>query len=139
MLACELGIFWLQPEFIVTDFEYAAINAIKSIFPSTKMKACFFHLYQNVYRKIKKKDGLTRKYGTNETFSALMKCIPCLTFLQPAEILNTFNNLKTSIPSEAEAIVKCFNRCYVNGSVKHRPNGTSLIRPTFFTRNLIDI
>lgn len=68
-----------------------------------------------------------------------MKCIPCPAFLQPAEIPNTFNNLKTSILSEAQAIVKCFNRYYVNGSVKDRPNGTSLIRPLFFTRNLIDI
>lgn len=79
----------LNPHFIFTDFETAAINAIKLIFPHSKTKRCFFHLCQNVYRKIQK-NGLTNKYGNDETFSMLLRQIPCLAYLKPEEILNTF-------------------------------------------------
>ena len=38
-LAEELG---RSPEFILINFEIAAINAIKTVFPNTKLKGCFF-------------------------------------------------------------------------------------------------
>ena len=40
-LAEELGIS-INPEFILIDFEIAAMNAIKAIFPNTELKGCFF-------------------------------------------------------------------------------------------------
>ncbi|CAJ0873244.1 6311_t:CDS:2 [Entrophospora sp. SA101] len=42
----------LQPQFILTDFEQAAINASCIKFPSAQNKGCLFHLAQSVYCKI---------------------------------------------------------------------------------------
>ena len=42
----------LQPQFILTDFEIATINAIHAEFPDSQNKGCHFHLVQNIYCKI---------------------------------------------------------------------------------------
>ncbi|CAG8821659.1 7741_t:CDS:2, partial [Dentiscutata erythropus] len=39
---------------IITDFEVAAINASRFMFPGVINKACFFHLGQNGWKKIQK-------------------------------------------------------------------------------------
>ena len=67
----------LQPQFILTDFEQAAINAANTKFPSTQNKGCLFHLAQSVYRKIQT-SGLAVRYGTDENFSLLIRQIPDL-------------------------------------------------------------
>lgn len=40
----------LVPKFILTDFEIGAVNAFKREFAEAKMKGCYFHLGQNIYR-----------------------------------------------------------------------------------------
>jgi len=42
----------LQPQFILTDFEQAAINAARAEFQGVQNKVCHFHLAQSVYRRI---------------------------------------------------------------------------------------
>src|SRR6185295_6091808 len=43
-----------QPQFILTDFEQAAINPAREEFPGVRNKSCHFHLAQNVYRRIRR-------------------------------------------------------------------------------------
>ncbi|GES90645.1 uncharacterized protein LOC112591534 [Rhizophagus clarus] len=57
----------LQPQFILTDFEKAIINATQAEFQNMQNKGCHFHLVQNVYRKVQH-SGLATHYGTNEEF-----------------------------------------------------------------------
>ena len=40
------------PTSINIDFELAAINACRAIFPLANVRGCFFHLCQNVYKKV---------------------------------------------------------------------------------------
>ncbi len=42
----------LQPRFVLTDFENAAINAFKYAFPGIKCKGCHFHYCQALWRKM---------------------------------------------------------------------------------------
>jgi len=37
-----------NPQFILTDFEQAAINTSEQEYPDTKIKGCLFHLGQSV-------------------------------------------------------------------------------------------
>ena len=46
---------------IITDFEIAAINAADT-FEGTEMKACFFHLCLNLWKRIQRK-GLQQRYS----------------------------------------------------------------------------
>ncbi|CAJ0846386.1 14237_t:CDS:2 [Entrophospora sp. SA101] len=83
----------LQPRFILTDFEQAAINALCIKFPT-----------QSVYRKIQA-TGLAIQYGTDENFSLVIRQIPVLAFLNPADIPAAFDRLKDEIPAEAVGVV----------------------------------
>ena len=42
----------LKAEFVLTDCEKAAINAIISELANTRSKGCHFHLGQSVYRQV---------------------------------------------------------------------------------------
>ena len=130
-LAEELGIS-LNPEFILIDFEIAAINAIKAIFPNTKLKGCFFHLCQSIYRKIQK-NGLTRRYGTDETFSSAIRHIPCLAFLETSEIPDAFNEIISLLPVECNNIIRWFDKYYANGMIQERRRNDEIVirRPLF--------
>ncbi|KAL4132814.1 hypothetical protein QTP88_009906 [Uroleucon formosanum] len=79
-------------------------------------KGCFFHLAQNVWRKIQS-CGLAIEYGTNEHFSLHLRYIPALTFLEPNEILASFNEIKQYIPIE---IYSWFDETYVNGKIRRK-------------------
>jgi hypothetical protein len=43
----------LNPAEIFCDFELAAINAAKTVFPSVSVKGCHFHFCQAIKKRIK--------------------------------------------------------------------------------------
>lgn len=51
----------MQPQYVLTDFELAIINASKNLIQAT-VKGCFFHLKQSLYRRIQN-EGLVTKYN----------------------------------------------------------------------------
>ena len=107
----------LQPQYVLTDFEIAAINAVKTEFPEVQNKGCHFHLAQNVYRKVQS-EGLTVQYGTDENFSLLIRHIPALAFFPPDDIPIAFDELKTNMPVEANGIMEWFEEYYVRGRAR---------------------
>ena len=126
----------LKPDFVITDFEMAAINAVKSEFPGVQNKGCFFHLGQSVYRKIQSLQ-LASRYGTDEDFSIKIRQIPALAFLSPLEIPEAFDNLKLQIPEEAADLVRWFEDNYVHGRVRKRlRNGNTTRWPPLFPPDL---
>lgn len=50
-----------QPQVIIVDFERAAIAAIRTIFPYTTIRGCWFHSSQAVWRKVANIGKLTLK------------------------------------------------------------------------------
>ena len=117
----------LQPQFILTDFEQAAINAIQAEFQDIQNKGCHFHLAQNVYRKVQA-SGLTTQYGTDENFSLLIRHIPALAFLPPDDIPAAFDELKANMPVEANEIIEWFECYYIRGRVRRRSRSGNVIR-----------
>src|SRR5436190_16314831 len=107
----------LQPHFVLTDFEIAAINAIKAEFQNIQNKGCHFHLSQNIYRKIQS-FGLATQYGTDETFSLLIRHIPALAFFPPDDIPMAFDELKANMPEEANEIMGWFEEYYIRGRIR---------------------
>ena len=86
----EQAILNLLPPIIITDFEQAVINATRSEFPDSIHKGCFFHLCQNLWRKIQS-EGLAIEYGNNEDFSIKLRYLTALAFLPPSEIPAAFD------------------------------------------------
>ena len=52
---------WL-PQSIMLDFEQACIKAYEISFPNVKLSGCYFHLRQNVHRKIQVKNLIIMNY-----------------------------------------------------------------------------
>jgi len=113
---CDGFGFDVSPKCIITDFEKAAINAAFKVFPECQQKGCFFHLGQNIWRKIQS-SGLATKYGENEEFSLQLRCMWSLAFLHPSDIPNAFDQLKDSLPYD---IQNYFEENYVHGKVRRK-------------------
>ena len=56
-----------NPQYLLVDFERAAINTFKEVWPMTFIKGCFFHLAQSVHRKIQEL-GLKTLYSIMQNF-----------------------------------------------------------------------
>lgn len=54
----------LNPTMIMFDFEKAAMNAAQFVYLNTKVKSCFFHLGQSIWRQIQIV-GLSKRYSTD--------------------------------------------------------------------------
>ncbi|CAF1545449.1 unnamed protein product [Adineta ricciae] len=117
----------LNPEYILTDFEKGAVNAVKSEFPNAQIKGCHFHLGQSVYRHVQSA-GLAKAYGDDENLSLLIRYIPALAFLHPVKIPEAFDEVKDSLPSDAEPIIEWFEDNYVRGKIKKLMRNGSIQR-----------
>ncbi|KAF0761068.1 Uncharacterized protein FWK35_00007573 [Aphis craccivora] len=84
----------LAPEYIISDFEIAAINASKHEFSLSKSKGCLFHLCQSAWRKLQSL-GLSIEYGNNENFK-----------------------IKEIMPNNASSFVQWFEDNYALGKVR---------------------
>ena len=116
----------LQPQFVLMDFEIAAINAIRTEFPGVQNKCCHFHLSQNLYQKVQE-FGLATLYGNDENFSILIKHIPALAFLSHSDIPEAFDELRTIMPEEANIIMKWFEIYYIRERIRHTTRNGNVI------------
>lgn len=97
----------------MVDFEKAAINTFREVWPLTYVKACcFFHLSQAVYRKVQEV-GLQTRYLNDAELSLLIKMLPALAYLPPQHVVPTFESLKTQFPHEVLPLYDYFENTYV--------------------------
>ena len=48
----NIGNYVFQPQTMMKDFEMASIQAVDEVFPNASKTGCFFHLTQNIHRRI---------------------------------------------------------------------------------------
>jgi hypothetical protein len=101
-----------DPPNVMIDFERASMNAIKSLFPTSNLNGCFFHLCQNVYRAVTR-FGLKTLYGENENFAQQIRSLPALAFLPINDVISTFDQIKAQFPAEGEPVLKYFEENYI--------------------------
>ncbi|KAI2796342.1 hypothetical protein BLOT_015794 [Blomia tropicalis] len=106
---CELA-----PQFIIADFEQAAITAARRVFPMATINGCYFHFGQSIWRKIQD-TGLATRYGTDIEFAIRLRMLIGLAFLPPSEIPAAFAEVSRTIGDDAEDLIKYFDEYYVNG------------------------
>lgn len=73
------------PEQINVDFELAAINAAKDVFPTAKIQGCQFHHAQCVNRNLNSK-GLKERYESDITFAKEIREMLGLAYLPPDKV-----------------------------------------------------
>ncbi len=62
----------MKPSSIIIDFEFAMYNAIKTVFPESIVRGCYFHFGQAIWRKLCFL-GLKRLFNTDVNFLKVVR------------------------------------------------------------------
>ena len=115
------------PTHLIVDFEKAVINSFSKQFPHTEVKGCFFHLCQNVWRKVQQL-GLATRYKQDSEFALKVRMLPSLAFATPTDIPELFNQLFMELPLETYDLALYFESTYIGRQIA---NSTLTIPPLF--------
>lgn len=107
-----------HPRSILVDFEKGAINALKIAFPNTRIKGCYFHLTQSLWRKTATL-GLSKNYKRNSDFAKAFGYLKCLAFLKPEDVVPGFEFIRTFAPAICKPLLDYFEKYYI-GTVNPR-------------------
>lgn len=113
-------IFWklkelkptLNPSSIMADFEKASQNACSIVFPGAEMVGCYFHLGQNLWRKIQK-CNLTTEYSEDENIRIHLKMILALSFVPVADVPMAFEDLVDDCPPQLKPVIDYWEDNYI--------------------------
>ena len=109
----------LNPTSLMVDFEKAAMNALENKFIAC-VYGCFFHLSQNIYRRIQA-DGLATAYQQDADLALKLKMLPCLAFVPEIDVIDCFSILMEEYPQSGMTVAKYFEDNYIG---KQLPNGS---------------
>ena len=120
-----------DPTVIITDFEVAAMQAVRAVFgESVVTRGCFFHLTQSTWRKIQEL-GMAAQYRHDAEFRHFCGMLDGLAFVPLDDVKAAMDYLRTVMPPSAAALVDYFDDNYVNGSVRSLTSGERRVPPRF--------
>ena len=96
----------------MVDYEIAMINSLRTAFPQTQIKCCFFHLSQNIYRKLQI-CGFQQRYQNDREFSVNMKMIAAIAFVPSHDVEMAFERLCEILPPETYQLQDYFEDTYI--------------------------
>lgn len=104
------------PSKIMTDFEKGILNACNEVFPTVPVSCCFFHLKQNVYKKIQSV-GLQCAYNdpTDETIRVQTHMMAALAYVPVEQVPRVFKLLQEHVNEELEEVIDYLKEYYVIG------------------------
>jgi hypothetical protein len=105
-----------KPKSFNTDFEQAVFGAIKEVFKDCEIYGCFFHLSQNLFKRVKSMK-LTHEYVFGEDFRRHFKMIQGLAFLPPEDVVTGLDELRKLCAPKLKPLLDYFEKNYV-GNLK---------------------
>lgn len=114
--AQKYGLRVQLPQAVMSDFELAIINAIKTHLNPNSVHLCFFHLCQNVFKKIIS-EGLKVKYmdENDSSIRDAARSMCALAFVPVQDVLSLFDALYEEMPDDFLPIADYFEVTYVRG------------------------
>ena len=110
----HLGCLWTLRRLLLT--------VSKQVWPATQVKCCFFHLTQNIWRKVHA-EGLQAAYNQDEELALCIRLLPALAFASPFDVLEVFGDVVQELPMpQATGLVLYFEKTYIGAN--------SLVVPT---------
>ena len=103
-----------NPTSISVDFERAVINACSTGYPLSELSGCFFHLSQNVYKRVQE-THLTDLYQNNVVFRTNIRMICALAFVPLQDVVHSFEMLcrHRGANGHEQVILDYFERTYI--------------------------
>lgn len=122
----------LEPTLLMTDFELAQINAAKKTFETAAMHGCYFHLCQNMYKKIQQL-GFQTIYGNSYRVQLLFKQLTSLAFLPAAEIPRAFDELRKNSSNMLPAFFDYMSDYYIHGKQLKKKRRAAIFPPALWS------
>lgn len=140
--AADMGLA-LNPKTVSTDFELAAINAIRTLLPSSDVHGCLFHLCQSVWRRVQHLVLAVLYKNDVDGFAIKVRQLAALSFLPTEEVRDAYASLKPLFPQEASDLLRWWEDNYLLGKSRRRVaggNSTVVIRtPPIFPPSLWNV
>lgn len=92
---------------VKSDFEKALRNAVRTVWPKSKVSGCYFHFCQAVYRHMCKV-GLQQAYFRNKKFKLWLRHLMALPNLKPVDIEEEWSVLSKSDVAGLSSVEKIF-------------------------------
>lgn len=83
----------IKPSSIMMDFEVALHNAFEELFENVRIRGCFFHFCQCVWRKIQNIYELRQNYVEDSQFALNVRQLLTLAFVPVKDVLTYFDEL----------------------------------------------
>ena len=96
----------VQPREMLLDFEKAAINSFEEVWPGALVRCCFFHLTQNVWRKMQTA-GMQADYNHDEELAMRIRQLPALAFASPSDVQHLFAAVVQQLPMPQATELSC--------------------------------
>lgn len=102
------------PGTVMTDFEMSIILAVNEVVGHDKVRACFFHLCQNVHKRVVS-EGLKAAYedAHDETIRKHVHMLCALAFVPAARVARHYDELKEELPQAIHPIADYFEHTYI--------------------------
>uniref|UniRef100_A0A6P7GX96 Uncharacterized protein LOC114343419 n=1 Tax=Diabrotica virgifera virgifera TaxID=50390 RepID=A0A6P7GX96_DIAVI len=125
----------LRPTTIMVDYEIAAINALQQEFPEVRIRGCFFHFTQCLWRNMQC-TGLQQVYTEDANFALHLRQLAALAFVPEVDVVATFGELLDSefYTQNGNLLTPLIN--YFEDVWIGRLDRRQQIRPPMFPRNL---
>ena len=115
------GYIRIPPRSIMTDFEKAALNAIRKNFQETSLQGCYFHLASNLWKHVVN-EGLKVFYCENKEFRMNFKYVKALAFIPVKDVPFAFTKIKEIATEAFFPILNYFEGTYIGQPVKGKHN-----------------
>lgn len=123
----------LDPNLLMTDFELAQLNAARKVFEGASTHGCYFHLCQNMYKKVQQL-GYQTTYGGSYRVQLIFKQLPSLAFLPASEIPKAFDELKEINSNMLPNLFDYFSDYYVHGKqISRKKRRAPVFPPTLWS------
>lgn len=104
------------PTVILVDFETAAMQAFGTAFPDSTVTGCYFHLCQNVLRKVQE-IGMKADYESDNAIRGYVRCLAALSHVPADNVTDAFDSLTEDHPSHEKMneLLSYFEHTYIRG------------------------
>ena len=93
------------PSASMSDWEPAARNAFKQVYPNIKLHGCWFHFTQRIWIKVQKL-GLSESFRNNPEVRKYVRQLMAIPFLPAALIMPTYRFLHLPSPENPDTLNK---------------------------------
>ncbi|XP_067667663.1 uncharacterized protein [Haliotis asinina] len=93
------------PSYVFTDFEAAARNIVKSVFPATIVKGCYFYYTQCLWRKVQS-CGLQTQYQSDPEVHRLVRRAAALPLVPAESIDDVWFETLDSGPTHVDSVLR---------------------------------